>query len=82
MSTSVIHQGLAYELSVTINTGRYGHDLKFISLVPTARRPEPQVKFQANLCTAELVLLYEAIGRTLGCLPVYPSSSSGELVHH
>jgi hypothetical protein len=81
MSTTLIHKGPAYELSVTIDTGRYGHHLKFISLVPTARNPEPHVKFQANLSTAELVELHEAIGRTLTGLPVHTSSSSGEPVH-
>ena len=58
MSTSLIHQGPAYELSVAIDPSRYGHHLKFISFVPTARHPEPQVKFLANLSTAELVLLH------------------------
>ena len=81
MSTTLIHTGPAYELSVTIDTGRYGHHLKFTSLIPTARRPEPHVKFQTNLSTEELVELHEAIGRALARPPVQASSSSGEPVH-
>jgi hypothetical protein len=81
MSTTLIHKGPAYELSVTIDGGRHGHHLKFISLVPTARNPEPHVKFQATLSTAELVELHEAIGKALTDLPVHTSSSSGEPVH-
>ena len=81
MSAELIHTGPAYELGVTIDTGRYGHHLKFISLVPTARRPEHQVKFQANLSTTELAALHEAIGRALNGLRVHTPSSSGEPVH-
>ena len=80
MTTTLIHQGPAYELSVAINTGRYGHHLKFISLVPTARHPEPHLKFQANLSTQDLVELHQAIGRALASPPVYGSSSPGEPV--
>jgi len=80
MSATLIHKGPAYELSVTIDTGPYGHHLRFISFVPTARHPEPHVKFQANLSTAELVELHEAIGRAITRPPVHTSSSSGEPV--
>ena len=80
MSATLIHKGPAYELSVTIDNGRYGHHLKFTSVVPTARRPEPHVKFQANLSTEELNELHQAIGRALASLPVQTSRSSGEPV--
>jgi hypothetical protein len=82
MSATLIHKSPAYELSVTIDAGRYGHHLRFISFVPTARHPEPQVKFQTNLSTAELLGLHEAIGRVLTSLPVQTSRSPGEPVHH
>ena len=81
MSATLIHKSPAYELSVAIDTGRHGHHLKFISLVPTARHPEPQVQFQASLTTTELVELHEAIGRVLTNLHVQASRSSGEPVH-
>lgn len=81
MSTTRVQQGLAYELSVTIDSGRHGHHLKFISFVPTARRPEPQLRFQANLSTDELAELHAAIGRALAAGSVHPSSSSGEPGH-
>lgn len=80
MSATLIHKGPAYELSVTIDTGTYGHHLRFISFVPTARHPEPHVKFQANLSTAELAELHDAIGRAIASHPVHTSSSSGEPV--
>ncbi len=70
MSKTLIHQGPAYELSLTIDTAPHGHHLRFISFVPTARHPQPQVKFRANLSTAELVELHGAIGRALAGLQV------------
>ena len=80
MSATLIHKGPGYELSVAINTSRYGHHLKFIPLVSTARRPEPHLQSQAGLSTAELVDIHEAIGRSLARLAVRTSSSSGEPV--
>lgn len=80
MSATLIHKGPAYEFSVTIDNGRYGHHLKFSSVVPTAQHPEPHLKFQANLSTEDLVELHQAIGRALASPPVYESSSPGEPV--
>ena len=76
MSTTLIHQGPAYELSVSIEAGPYGHHLEFISFVPIARNPEYQVRFQAHLSRAELAALHQAIGQALleGCSPVQVSS--------
>ena len=65
MSTTLIHQGPAYELSVSIEAGPYGHHLKFVSFVPIALRPEEQVRFQAHLSREELAVLREAIGKAL-----------------
>jgi hypothetical protein len=65
MSTTLIHQGPAYELSVSIEAGPYGHHLKFVSFVPIARNPEHQVRFQAHLSREELAVLHKAIGKAL-----------------
>jgi hypothetical protein len=65
MSTTLIHQGPAYELSVSIEAGPYGHYLKFVSFVPIARNPEHQVRFQAHLSEGELEVLHKAIGQAL-----------------
>ena len=69
MSTTLIHQGPAYELSVSIEAGPYGHHLKFVSFVPIALRPEEQVRFQAHLSREELAVLREAIGEALRAKP-------------
>ena len=65
MSTTLIHQGPAYELSLSIEAGPYGHHLKFVSFVPIARNPEHQVRFQAHLSREELAVLHKAIGEAL-----------------
>jgi len=65
MSTTLIHQGPAYELSVSIEAGPYGHHLKFVSFVPIARNPEHQVRFQAHLSKGELEVLHKSIGNAL-----------------
>jgi len=65
MSTTLIHQGPAYELSVSIEAGPYGHHLKFVSFVPIARNPEHQVRFQAHLSKGELEVLHKAIGEAI-----------------
>ena len=78
MTTALIHQGPAYELSLDIASSAYGYHLKFVTFVPTARNPEPQVKFQANLSEQELTQLHEAIRLALASIAVRPSSSPGE----
>ena len=65
MTTDLIQQSPAYELSLEIREAPSGHSLRFISFVPTARRPERQVRFAANLSGAELAALHAAIGRVL-----------------
>ncbi len=67
----------AYELSADITRTSYGHSLKLISLVPLARRPEEQVKFQGLLSTAELTALRDCINLALD---VVQPNSSGEKV--
>jgi hypothetical protein len=65
MSTTILHQGPAYELSLAIDPTKYGHHLRLISFVPIARRPERQVRFQTVLSRDELEVLHEAIGHAL-----------------
>jgi len=67
----------AYELSADIIPTPYGHNLKLISFVPSARRPEEQVKFQGLFSSAELTALRDCINRALD---VVQPSSSGEPV--
>ena len=62
---SLIQATPAYELSVDINTTALGHSLKLISFVPTARRPEDQVKFQGFFSTAELKVLRDSLNKIL-----------------
>jgi hypothetical protein len=81
MTTALIHKGPAYELSIDVDSSAYGHHLKFVTFVPTARNPEPQVKFQANISRAELAELHAAIGRALTGQAVRASRSPGEPVH-
>lgn len=65
MSTTVIQQGPAYELSLAINATRHGHHVSLISFVPVARHPEHQVRFQTILTRGELQALRDAIGGAL-----------------
>ena len=62
---SLIQATPAYELSVDIATSAHGHSLRLISYVPTARRPEDQVKFQGVFSTAELKSLRDALNQAL-----------------
>jgi hypothetical protein len=62
---SLIQATPAYELSIDINTSAHGHSLRLISFVPTARRPEDQVKFQGVFSTAELKSLRDALNQAL-----------------
>ncbi len=62
---SLVQATPAYELSVDIASTAYGHSLRFISFVPTARRPEDQVKFQGLFSSAELQSLRDTINQAL-----------------
>jgi hypothetical protein len=62
---SLIQATPAYELSVDITTSDYGHSLRLISFVPTARRPDDHVKFQGMFSTAELKSLRDALNKAL-----------------
>jgi hypothetical protein len=62
---SIIQATPAYQLSVDISDTDHGHSLRFISFVPTARRPEEQVRFQGLFRTAELTALRNRIDQAL-----------------
>lgn len=65
MSATLLLHNPTYALSLEIHPVSLGHHLEFTSFVPTARRPEHQVRYQATLSTAALRELHAAIGRAL-----------------
>ena len=66
---SVFHSSPAYELSAQVQHTPCGSQLSFISFVPTANRPETQVKFQACLSKPELQALRDCLDQALATLP-------------
>ena len=66
---SVFHTSPAYELSAQVQHTPFGSQLSFISFVPTANRPEAQVKFQACLSKPELQSLRDCLDQALKSLP-------------
>ena len=58
--------GSAYELRMEMRHTRYGHLVRFSSFVPSARRPEEQVKFQGLFSTEQLRALRDLINREIG----------------
>lgn len=66
---STIQATPAYELSVDLQQTDHGHHLRFVSLVPHARQPEQQTRFQAMLSTPELLALRRAIDDALSHAP-------------
>jgi len=62
---SLIQATQAYELSIDITTTPLGHSIRLVSFVPTARRPEEQVKFQGVFTTAEIEALRNALNQVL-----------------
>jgi hypothetical protein len=66
---SIFHSSPAYELSAQVQHTPCGSQLSFISFVPTANRPEAQVKFQACLSKPELQALRDCLDQALSSLP-------------
>ena len=66
---SIFHTSPAYELSAQVQHTPCGSQLSFISFVPTANRPEAQVKFQACLSKPELQALRDCLDQALKNLP-------------
>ena len=58
--------GSAYELRVELRHTPYGHHVRFSSFVPSARRPEEQVKFQGLFSVEQLRALRDLIDREIG----------------
>lgn len=68
----------AYELSIDIATSAHGHNIRLISFVPTARRPEEQVKFQGVFNTTELTALRDALNQALGGMTLVDEIGRGQ----
>jgi hypothetical protein len=54
-----------WQLAASIKATPYGHHLAITSLVPTARRPEHQVKFAGTFTADELRALRDTIDQAL-----------------
>lgn len=54
---STIQETGAWRLDIKCTPTKYGHDLRLISFVPTARRPGEHTRLQATLTDAELQAL-------------------------
>jgi len=65
MSATVLLHNPTYALSLEIRPVSIGHHFEITSFVPTARRPEQQVRYQATFSTAALRELHDAVGRAL-----------------
>jgi hypothetical protein len=66
---SLIQATPAFELSVDIAHTAYGHSLRLISFVPTARHPAEHVKCQGVFSTAELKALRDSLNQVLEADP-------------
>ena len=66
---SLIQANPTYELTVDIIGTAYGHNVRLISFMPTARRPETQIKFQGVYSRAELTSLRDALNQALALDP-------------
>ena len=58
--------GPAYELRAEIRHTPYGHHIRLLSFIPSARRPEEQVKFEGLLSTDQLRGLRDLIDLEIG----------------
>ena len=65
MPSTTIQQTPAWHLNARISHTPYGYHLIFSSFVPTARRPEHQVKFSGTFSTDELRRLRDVIDQAL-----------------
>ncbi|MGY0194570.1 hypothetical protein ACWA7J_05780 [Leptothrix sp. BB-4] len=65
MRIQILHANPAYQLSAQLQSSHHGHHLQFVSFVPTARRPERQVRFQTLLSRTDLLGLRALIDAQL-----------------
>ena len=63
---SIVQASAAFELSADIAPTPYGHHLRIISRIPTARRPQDQVQFQGLFSRQDLLALRDCIEGALG----------------
>lgn len=62
---AIIQSSPAFELHADLTRTEHGHSLKLISFVPSARRPEQQVKFQGLFTETELRTLRDLIDQAM-----------------
>ena len=62
---SIVQASAAYELSADIAPTPYGHHVRIISRIPTARRPQDHVQFQGLFSRRDLLALRDCIERAL-----------------
>ncbi|MBK7615643.1 MAG: hypothetical protein IPJ08_14640 [Burkholderiales bacterium] len=62
---TTIQASQTWQLAAEVTVTPYGHHLLITSLVPTARRPEQQVRFSGLFSTDELRALRDVIDREL-----------------
>jgi len=61
----VIQSNPSWQLAASVQSTPHGHHLIISSLVPTARRPEHQVKFSGTFSTSELRKLQATVSAAL-----------------
>jgi len=69
----------SWQLAASVQSTLHGHHLIISSFVPTARRPEHQVKFSGTFSHAELRHLAEVVTQALD-LPENSSANETESV--
>ena len=62
----IVQAGTAYELSADIAPTPYGHHLRIITRIPTARKPRDHVQFQGLFSHQDLLVLRDCIEDALG----------------
>jgi hypothetical protein len=70
MTRQTIQQTEAWRLDVELIETQWGATVRFISFVPTARRPEEQVKLQLNLSQNELERLQKFLSDTVAAATI------------
>lgn len=65
MQTTTFQKSQDWQLDARFGQTPYGHHLVISSFVPSARRPEHQVKFSGTFSTDELRRLRNAIDQAL-----------------
>ncbi len=72
----VIQSNPSWQLAASVTPTPHGHHLIISSFVPTARRPEHQVKFSGTFSDAELRHLAEIVTRALGLPENQPANET------